>query len=591
LATLNRFQKFRIAKGVSAVDKPIWDIVYPSQGSISRIITPFAFKAINCPNGKTFVFRGLVYPNTAYENDVGVWQLEIKDYQVRLSYYCQETWNYVLGSWMDITVNQWYYIVPVFVIHNSDYYLDTYVEVFNTPDLGDWLVACQNDGLEDDYDEGPMTQFSLRMYCDCTGFNNPDVFEIEMSPPVYLNDTTDSMTVTSVCFDESEIYSYKNKASTAVCKDGMKVDDVALFFSNEEAYEDNSVAGTETPQTPVGATDFSDLESIFSNIADELDKVLTLPTASFELPTPFEPIASMINDFCNNLISPSFEFITDCILDGFKALVNSGAYLLEQLTYGLRDIGINNIDTILSWIKTNLINVTAYQPATYNVDVGQYMYNIIDTIDSEAPGLLDNLKFYFTDVYPLNFISYYNLKIPYKYSITVLGHSFGAFNVEDIVLDLLSMGRWSIIKDQKVPYSELAPYHDDDYERRTNGFTWGELIKDGIVVGGIATASYFLSKFIPPSILLHGLQSLFTTVYPQPRVVDVLDAIGVGYDANYAPTGDTISERCDTIDNSENQINAKLPTGFGEIFDTEIDSLKAEIEEIAAKIGSTLFVL
>lgn len=580
MAILKHLQRFDLGYRSTAYNDSIWDLIYPgSSPNPVSIQTCFAFRAITMPTGRTFVFRGLWYPSTGYDNDIGIWQVEIKDSQIRLSYYNQTTRVYDYSSWYNIVPGNWYYAISRLQSY-QELCMNTWLKVVTTPQMSTVVASLSFSGTPDDYEKLP-DQYSLMMYADLSSMSTTDIFSIEMSPPMYAMVAT---APTSIPLVETSTWSYYTKSAYCLSKDMIKVDNIAEFLSLQESYEDNHVDGSETPQVPVGASQFSDLESIFELVADELDKVLTIPQADFSLPDPFQPIADIINDLFNNIIGKSFELVTDSIIDMAKALLTSIAFMLEECFYGLRDIGVNNISSIATWFKSNVVDVSPYQPNTYNYPLGTKLSAIVSIIDEELPGLLDNIKTPFCHVHPLSAINYDQWKICTRMNFSFLNHSFGNFKILDVILDIITIGRWSVFKDSKVPFSELAPYSDDDSGRRVTGFTWGELFLDVCAGGAVGVAAWFFSKFVPPTILCRALSVLFGSAYPHPRIINVLDAIGVGYDSNYDPISDDITDQITEVSETSNTINSKLPVGFPD----DIDSILEKLEEIVNRIGYKL---
>jgi hypothetical protein len=86
---------------------------------------------------------------------------------------------------------------------------------------------------------------------------------------------------------------------------------------------DSYVEPTHTDQSSSAGTLGDTLTTAIDTLADTLDDVITIPTANFTLPAPFDGLADLLNDIVNDMIAPGFEMISDVIIHGIAALLKN----------------------------------------------------------------------------------------------------------------------------------------------------------------------------------------------------------------------------------------------------------------------------
>jgi len=146
------------------------------------------------------------------------------------------------------------------------------------------------------------------------------------------------------------------------------------------AFVDSSVAGSGTTQYATTGGNFETyLSAALADIADGLDDLLSLPTADFYLGGILQPVADLLNTLINDLISPSFEFVTDSIVNVFKSIILSIAYIIDEICYAARDVFEDNITGVVNWIHS-ILNVSILESFDVGDKIGQIVGSLIDDI-------------------------------------------------------------------------------------------------------------------------------------------------------------------------------------------------------------------
>lgn len=482
-----------------------------------------------------------------------------------------EEWNESidLGSgWYEISLSQLYLIRWSFSFNVVSYETEYEVTMSTDDDFGDYV--CQF--------IGPFTYDYIFTEID-------SVQKILFKRANMQNDNIDFIFLLSYHlgfnFDDSYGVYYPRKAiftevggwrgnDIDTISSNMKV--VYLNPSNEYIDEtiyfgtvDSGDGGTVEIKHSKAPNKFSDeIESILEAIADKLDRAVTFPRASFDAPEPFKFFANILNDICNDIVAPGFEYTSDLIIDVFKLVILEFGYLGDGVISTLKTLLESNYTNIQTYIEARTQDVLVWLKDIISIEsdgsyyeISDKLTTIMEAIEESVPeNFLDNLKARRTRMYPYAILQFAltNIRIPKDLNVKIFGNSTGwSLPLEELLY--LLIGPFYLIRNNKVPFSEYMPYDlDDPVDRERhftysgNGFIFREMWGDQTEYGAYSFLISLISKFLGAEIALNVGRKLVNKTVPfQPSNKQILNAIGTQYDNTFSLVGESLKSGVDDI--------------------------------------------
>jgi hypothetical protein len=303
----------------------------------------------------------------------------------------------------------------------------------------------------------------------------------------------------------------------------------------------------------------SGLISIASNIISNI----TFPTENFKLPAPF----GGLNSFVNNLfvlLNTSFDLLGTAVLTGLSSTIKQLGLVADVTHEALANVVADKMSYFLNtWLDSSGVKSTIKlyaESQTKNFltwvkdivkvehsggyyDVGGTLQIVINEINTQYPGLLDNLKGRRTRIFPLQLLNEAVLFIPKEVSFKLFGNSTGwSCNLEDLLCAVTGLYQY---KDNKFWLSEYWPYDLSDPVERTrsfnyagDGFTIKEALGDLSESGAWSGLAYVIGRLFSVSFAINLIWKLFNKSMKEPSNRKVLESYGFNYDSNWNVIGD-----------------------------------------------------
>lgn len=304
-----------------------------------------------------------------------------------------------------------------------------------------------------------------------------------------------------------------------------------------------------------------------------LDNAMTVQKVNITGWGLFQPVADILNFVWNSLIAPGFEFISDSMIDSFKMVVEIIVKIFDLI-----------YDTIVTIVKDNF-NFEVVNPSVYYFDVGSKFKILVEELnDYLGVNILSAFKLRRTRIWPEGFINQFNLRIPTKFRFKFLGVNYDFSGIEL----LFPWIKWANALSNKVPLSEYAPYDPSvpsEYARSVNstglGFTFSEFAGDVFEGAFYFTLLYIASKILPVETLVKLITRLYGQVVHKPKIINVLQALGVNYDSNYEPTEASIKARVDNIQSDLSHVKSQQDS---QATNTDVSDIRGDIADLSGDV-------
>jgi hypothetical protein len=559
---------------------------YQEAGECSDIF--FAFKLDNLP-----LLANTFYIDFQFKDATDTLQYSValvfgnSTYSCKIMIWVNNGSGWTSGSWSSImTKGNWYYCwigrIEDYTAGNTRIWCNVTVD----PSFQSALAGQ----YKDDTTNRSVTKLEIKIYY--YTWSDGDSLKGLLGPMTYQNiDPTYYAIPNSIILDN---FSLRKESEYGFLQLSEETDDwvVAKIFDQAsvffEAVESNEHEITDsqsyTPQTGHSASGNwkTDLNTLLSTVASDLDHAATWPKGNLRFPEPFRWLSTGLNWVNNSLIAPSFELSTDVVINGLKVIITNLTYLIVQIINLISD----NADDFVQHFK-GIFNVTTVNPESNYFDLGGYITKVLDVIEDVVPeSFFDALKLKYSRIWFGGLLSSYsaytfNMKIPTKFRLHIFDFTYD-FDGFEILMPHL---KWSNSLDLKVPFSEFFPYDPDvpaEWDRSDNdlglGFTVSEIAKDLSMIVGFIGLLFVLGKFVPSDILAKAAVKLATNVnVVNPTLKDVVDIMGVPVDGSYQPTGNTLQDDISEVGVDVTEIN-----------DTTIPAVAANVATIAGQTANIL---
>lgn len=479
--------------------------------------------------------------------------------------------TYASGTFSNINFDQYYYfegyILMDYLVTNT---WGVYANLYDTPNKTTLIDSCSDTG-----NGGLITginEAAAYVNLIASSYSQGDTTKFLFGPVIYGRYQYSSSAIPSYIPLEAD-NAFKVMGNELNWPTAFVLNDTDEYFQTQEDLEVDYDLGDSTVQDTETGISFGDyFDDMFTTLADNLDNVLTLGNMTVNLKGILSPLNDPLNKILA-LVNDGFELSTDAIISVFKALLESGTWIIEQLHTGLKDLVDDEINPILSWIVDSLdttasvvegklkyfirwimnqirgiIYVTANTSGSY-WEPGDFLINIAESLINDLNFLyepwtgssLDDIK----DLGSLNFRIW---KEWHVYIGDLAGPQF------TLKLPFLSPA----INDRVVPYSTNIPHSGvpNIISGLTSGFTIGDLLAGSQFYGAIALIAYFA-----PSLFKTALNSISTFTPTKSKINAIYDTIvsGDDYSGSQLETSmDSIESTIDDIESAQSSNSTNI---------------------------------
>lgn len=303
------------------------------------------------------------------------------------------------------------------------------------------------------------------------------------------------------------------------------------------------------------------------SIANTIDSSITIPNVDLTSNNPLvDTFFLCINFLTNDVIGPSFEIVTDVIIETLKVIIVNVAAIADATIESVKDLIETNLPNFISWSK-NIIEIKFDNYHDFTTSANEVLSELATTLGSP-------------------FVEYFS-KAQFETSMNWPSQSFRA----PLSLEVIFFGTHSyVLPIFKIPFM----FNSSDANKLIPGSTswdgrndapntptfFGNYTGNGLHVweGTAIVSTYLIFLYvvkqiasISPSAGMKMMRKLFANFDKSPTNKQLLSHIGTSYDANYDLTGDSLSVQLATIKTFVDQL---------ETYTDQIEGFTDELETL-----------